>query len=230
MPPDNLPELTQPESVPTQPQQSPDLQQPKTDPEAHKASVAAQLSPMGKRLFKYIEFDEDEVLIAEIRKHPLGLFFIGVTGSFIALIVSLAATLLAVNLDKFGVDLGDKAGIAKAAIIFLGLGVALLSIIMTVILAFIYRSNVVFVTSDKISEVLYRSIFNRQVTQLGIGSVEDVNVIQKGILPRIFDYGALLVETAGELKNPNFTFVPKPSLNSQLIIKAHEDFVKKYGN
>lgn len=197
---------------------------------ANRELAAKRLSPIGRRLFQYIEFDEDEQLLAEIRKHPIGLVFLLAIGSFIAIVVAVAVTLLAVNLDTLGLDLGSSSDAIRAGLILFGLAISMLSLVMTFVLGYIYRSNVVFVTNEKMAEVVYKSIFNREVTQLGIGSVENVSVTQKGILPRLFNYGTLLVETAGETQNVTLTYVPNPSHYSQIIIQAHEESIKKYGN
>jgi hypothetical protein len=197
----------------------------------HKAEACARLSPIGQRLFRFIEFDDNEELLAEIRKHPLGLFFVVATGMVISLLIGVATVALALNLGKLGVGTVEGTGfLARNIMVALGLLLAAFGIVATVVGAIIYRSSVVFITNEKIAEVVYRSIFNRRIMQLGIGNVEDVTVFQKGILPRLFDYGNMVVETAGELKNPAFTYVPIPQTNSRIIIEAHEEYVQKYGN
>ena len=195
----------------------------------HKEEVSSHLSSMGQRLFRFIEFDNDEVLLAEIRKHPVGLFFILFTGLLISGAILAATSFLSSNLDYLGLDSGDNESLLRTVILALGFVVSSLGLLMTLITVFLYRSNVVFVTDQKIAEVVYISLFNRRILQLGIGNVEDVSVIQRGILPRIFNYGSLVVETAGESENPAFTYVPNPNINSQIIIQAHEEHVKKYG-
>ena len=196
----------------------------------HKAEACATLSPIGQKLFRFIEFDDNEELLAEIRKHPIGLFFILVTGFFITAVILVAAGLLATHLSDLSLDAVDSGSSIQGIIIVIGVVLAALSIFMTLIVAILYRSNVVFVTNEKIAEVMYVSIFNRRIMQLGIGNVEDITVTQKGILPRLFDYGGLIIETAGEIKNPAFTYVPKPNENAQLITRDHEQYVEKYGN
>ena len=197
---------------------------------AHKAEVCAGLSPIGRRLFKYIEFDEDEQLIAEVRKDPIGLFFIIVIGAFITLAIVLATSFFAIGISRFSIDFGESSSMIRSVIVVVGLLLAFFSVIMTLISTILYRSNVVFITDQKIAEVVYISILNRRTLQLNIGNVEDVSVVQKGLLPRIFKYGSLIIETAGEMKNPAFTYVPEPYEVAQLIIQAHEEYVKKYGN
>lgn len=197
---------------------------------AHRAEACKRMSPVGQKLFKYVEFDEDEELIAEIRKHPIGYIGIGATGIFITLAVFIGTLLIGLNLDNMGLDLGDNSASIKTAIILVGLILSVLVLAATAISIVLYIRNVIFVTNEKIAEVTYHSLFNREVTQLGMGQVEDVTVEQKGILSRIFGYGTLLVETAGEKENAMFTLVPKPHTFSQPIVKAHENYVEKYGN
>jgi hypothetical protein len=196
---------------------------------AHRAEAYKKLSPMGAKLFKYIEFDDDEDLLAEIRKHPVGVVGISIVGILIAFIIGASTILLAVSLNSAAVDVGGG-GLVQTLLVAGGVILALLALAATAIAVVIYRSSVVFVTNEKIAEVAYLSIFNRKVTQLGVGNVEDVTVQQKGILSHIFDYGNITVETAGESENCSFTMTPHPNFYSRIIIEAHEEFVHKHGN
>ncbi|HSX43701.1 MAG TPA: PH domain-containing protein [Candidatus Saccharimonadales bacterium] len=196
----------------------------------HRAEAVAKLSSVGKKVFKFIEFDDDEELLAEIRKHPIGLVFIWLTGFLITATIVASTAVLGMSLGSVGGDVVDSSGTLRTIIIAVGLLLGVLSLVITLITAILYQSNVVFVTNEKIAEVMYVSIFNRRVMQLGIGNVEDATVSQKGILPRLFDYGSLVTETAGEMANPAFTYVPKPNYYAQLITQAHENYVEKYGN
>lgn len=197
---------------------------------AHRAEACKHLSPLGAKLFKYVEFDDDEELIAEIRKHPLGELITGLTGIVIATILAVSIVLLAVNLDSFSPDVGEGGGAARTLLLVMGVVLSLVALGATAIAVAIYRSNVIFVTNEKIAQVAYLSIFNRKVTQLSVGNVEDVTVHQKGIFTHIFNYGTIIVETAGEIANSAFTMVPHPNFYSQKIIDAHEKFVHKHGN
>ncbi len=196
---------------------------------AHRAEVCEQLSPVGKKLFQYIEFDANEELLSEIRKHPLGLVGIALTGIFITLAIVISSFYLAISLPNMNVGVADDSPI-KGFIISFGLILGVLTLAVTAISLIIYARNVIYVTSQKIAQVNYLSLFNRQVTQLGIGNVEDVTVHQRGILAHIFGYGTLRVETAGELPNPEFSLVPKPYPEARIMVTAHEDYVEKYGN
>lgn len=105
--------------------------------------------------------------------------------------------------------MADASGL-RSGLLGLSFIALVLTLIGTLIGVFLYRSNVIYVTSEKIAQVLYTSLFNRKISQLSIGDVQDVTVTQKGILAHIFNYGVLVIETAGEQQNYTFTFVPDP--------------------
>ena len=192
----------------------------------HKAEACKQLSPLGRRLFKYVVFEDDETILAEVHKHPIGLIGIWLTGGFIT------AAILIVAIMTLSSSFTSSLGLSISSTTIDGLVIAVIAILVifmfvsTFIAAFIYKSSTIFITSDKIAEVVYKSIFHRVVTQSGIGNVQDVTVTQKGVLPRMFHYGHLLIETAGETVSPQFSFVPQPHSISRIVIQAHEDYVE----
>lgn len=190
----------------------------------------SRLSAVGRQLFKVIEFDENETLIYEIRKDPFGLVMIYLTGMFVAgaifLLMVIGPSLLGNDALGSDVSLSDF----KVVLALLGGLLTILTIIGTAIGAYLYQSNVVIVTSEKLAQVLYRTIFDRKISQLSIGDVQDVTVSQKGLLARAFDYGTLVIETAGEQSNYTFTYTPKPYEAAKAIIFAHEENLKRFGN
>lgn len=203
--------------------------QPPNPVSAHKAEACKHLSPAGRKLFQFVEFDDDEQLIQEVRKHPIGLFFIWASG-LIAIVVVMVATLFISSQVVESGSTGVSNESLQTVALLIGLLLSVLGVILTGINSWLYTSDVLFLTNEKIAEVEYVSLFNRRVMQLNIGKVEDITVSQNGILPHIFNYGTLLIETAGETKNPAFNYVPLPNEASQRILQAHEDYVEKFGN
>jgi hypothetical protein len=191
----------------------------------------SKLSGVGRQLFESIEFDNNERLIYEIRKHPFGLFIVyftgfTITGFLLLFLVAGPALLGGDTIESVGIDTTS----IKLAMTLIGAVLAILAIIMTAIGAYLYQSNVVLVTSEKLAQVLYNSLFDRKISQLSIGDVQDVTVTQKGILAQIFNYGTLVVETAGEQQNYRFTYTPLPYQAAKAIVGAHEENLKQYGN
>lgn len=196
----------------------------------HSREAYSRLSNIGQRFFKFIEFDEGEELVGEIRKHPFGLLVIDLVGFAITFLMAVIPIALALNLDYFQLGGSPNSSAVSGFLFFIGVLLATLSVIATLISAMLYRNNVIYVTSDKIAQVLYTSLFNRKMSQLSIGDVQDVTVTQKGIFSRIFNYGTLVIETAGEQQNYTFNYVPDPYESARVIVGAHEENLKKYGN
>lgn len=188
----------------------------------------SQLSPVGKNLLNLIEFDKDEFLIDEIRKHGFGLFIIYATGGFVSLVILIVFALLPTFLknDELQIDLTAYAPVLA----FVGLLLVTLSVVSTFIGSYLYKNDVIIVTNEKISQVLYKTIFNRKISQLSIGDVQDVTVYQEGVFPRIFKYGTIVIETAGEQANYKFTYVPDPYRRAKNIVGSHEKNLTQFGN
>lgn len=200
--------------------------------EAIKPEVAAKLSSTGKKFFKLIEFDDKEQMICEIRKHPIGLFFIYLSGIFVVLVMAVLFGIFgfAEGADSLFEGTGLSGSSVQSVIIFLGFIIIIGVLAVMTIQAILYVNNVIFLTSDKIAQILYRSLFNRKISQLNIGDVQDVTVTQNGVLAHMFNYGTLVVETAGEQQNYTFTYIPHPYESSKLIIGAHERYLEQFGS
>jgi hypothetical protein len=188
----------------------------------------ADLSPSAKQVFKLIEFDDDEKLVYEIRKHWFGLFLVYAAGSFV--IAVLLAVALAAAVAQGEMDIGFDIASLRWAVVSLTLLLAILAAIITAISAYLYRTNVILVTTDKLAQLLNPSLFNRKISQLSIGDVQDATVVQRGILPHLFHYGTIVLETAGEQNNYDFTYAPDPYEAAKAIVNSHEENLKLYGN
>lgn len=199
--------------------------------ESHRNTALSKLSSLGQKFFKYIEFDADEELVLEIRKHPFGLVLIEVSGFFISAIMVGVLIGLSLLLDDLGLvqDPGLLSTL-QPVLILVALLLGLLGIGATFLAGWVYRNNVIFVTTEKIAQVLYANLIDRKVSQLSIGDVQDVTVSQKGLFSRLFRYGTLVIETAGEQQNYTFTYVPNPYESSQVIVGSHEKNLRAFGN
>lgn len=190
----------------------------------------ADLSPSAREVFGLIEFDEDERLLYEIRKHWFGLFIIYFMGSFVVALMLVIS--IAVAAMPSGEDLGTgfSLGSLQMPIVAIMMLLTVLAAIVTAIAAYLYRTNVILVTSDKLAQLLNPSLFNRKISQLSIGDVQDATVVQRGILPHMFNYGTITIESSGEQNNYDFTYVPQPYEAAKAIINSHEENLKLYGN
>lgn len=189
-----------------------------------------QLSSNASKLFKLMEFDENEELVCEIRKHPFGLFIIYLIGVLVTLSLLAVLVVLMAAAQNDPLQTGLNLQSARSVIVALGLVLILFAVVMTAISAYLYVSDVVLVTSEKISQFLHHTIFDRKISQLSIGDVQDVTVSQKGLFSRLFNFGTLVIETAGEQQNYTFNYTPAPYERAKDIVGAHEENLKHYGN
>lgn len=191
-----------------------------------------QLSPVGKQLLRNIEFDQDEKIYLEVRKHPVGLLAIYLTGLVAILVVFgiLVIGAAAYDFSAIGSDVGFSGASLQALIIGIGFFMTVFSVVITAVAAYVYTHNVLIVTSEKIAQQLYLSLFNKKISQLSIADVQDSTVKQDGIIAHIFNFGTVTIETAGEQSNYSFTFAPSPYEVSKALTGAHEADVARHGN
>lgn len=193
--------------------------------------VEAKLSGPAQRLMERIEFDANEKLICEVRKHPFGMFIIIFGGIALAFATLIATSVVSGYLSNNAGLLGAGAGSLLSPIVMIvGIVFAGLIGLGTLVGMYIYENDVMLVTSEKLAQMIYKSIFNRNISQLSIGDVQDVNVNQKGIFAHLFNYGTIVIETAGEQQNYNFTFARHPYKCGKDIVNAHETNLSLHGN
>lgn len=81
-----------------------------------------------------------------------------------------------------------------------------------------YYLDVGIVTDQRIIDIDQRGMFQRNVAELDCRKVQDINADKSGILETVFDFGDVVVQTAGE--RPNFVFhaVPHPDRMVEQIV------------
>lgn len=175
-----------------------------------------------------IEMDDAEEVVRVIKKHRIGLIGLYVVGLGIAFIMLVTSVTAGLWLDdQQAVQLPISASLVLTLV---GVVLAALVTVFTYVAGYIYQNNVIIVTSDKVVQILYRSIVDRKISQVSLGDLQDVTAEQRGFVARIFKYGTLVIETAGEQNNYNFTFAPFPYECAKDIVSARELSIQKYGN
>ncbi len=164
----------------------------------------------------------EETMIADIRRHPFGLFVI-----YLQIIVAL---LLAMGLIAiFLPTLEDITDISKATLNSLGAVFALFTLtfgLLFLILATrIYRGNQLIVSDKNVTQVLQIGLFNRKISELSMANIEDVTAQQQGIFPTLLNYGELRIETAGEQNNFTFIYCPNPNAYAKAILDSRLAFI-----
>lgn len=180
--------------------------------------------PAEKGVHPMVVLQPGEVIVATIKRHPFGiisLYFAALLG--IAVTAALAFVLLPGVLDQFSSN-GEALALSGMAVI-----VALLLLVLGVATV-VYWQNEWVVTTDSITQITQNSLFGRQVSQLSMDNLEDVTVNQDGIIPHIFGFGTLKVETAGERSKFVFPYCPNPNTYARKILEIHEHFLEERRN
>lgn len=191
------------------------------------SDAAEKAAARRERLFdptgKVESLMDDEVLVADIRRHPFGLFLIYVQ-TFVALGLSLAIILFLLP-SIVDINSAFMASLASAFALF----IIVLGGLFLVLATRIYRGNQLIVSDKNITQVLQIGLFDRKVSELSLGNVEDVTAQQRGIFPTLFNYGVVIIETAGEQNNFTFRYCPNPNAYAKAISDVRINHIEKRG-
>ena len=78
--------------------------------------------------------------------------------------------------------------------------------------------NVYIVTSKNIIDVDFHSILFKNIDMAPLRNIEDTSSSMAGLLNSIFNYGNVVVQTAGSSENIEFSSVPKPHQVADFIL------------
>lgn len=200
---------TPPESVAPAPEPSPDMPD-MASALGDREEIVDPTTPLG---------NAKEVII---RRHPFGL-----AALYLSVIVGLGGGLALIFFLINSVLTEDTRPQADHWLIAFGGIAAIFLVFVLVIATAVYRANRWVVTDDSISQVLQKSLFSRQTSELSMANIEDVTAEQRGLLATLFNFGTLKVETAGELPYFHFIYCPRPNAYAQVILHARERFINE---
>lgn len=161
----------------------------------------------------------DEKVICEIKRHPVGMFSQYVMTGFVLVLLAAAAVFLPQVVPQ-----GSQSQVREFAM--LGwLFLAILCAFGLYISSTIYYKNRWIVTSDSITQVNQSGLFSAQMSQLSMANLQDVTVVQDGVLCTMFNFGILRAETAGERSKFIFMYCPNPKYYAQQILLTRENFI-----
>lgn len=92
-----------------------------------------------------------------------------------------------------------------------------------VLLGFIVESflkwyfNVYIITDERIIDVDFNSLLFRNISSAKIDNIEDTTAMTAGFLSAVFDFGTVVIQTAAEKREFEFSGIPHPSKVTTLI-------------
>lgn len=89
-----------------------------------------------------------------------------------------------------------------------------------------YYYDILIVTKSTVIDIKQNNLFNREITHLHLRQVEDISSEVKGFLPTIFNYGDIIVQSAGAQEHTVIQAIPKPQKVAAMILQLHKDFIE----
>jgi hypothetical protein len=86
----------------------------------------------------------------------------------------------------------------------------------------IWYYNVYIITNERIVDVDFYSLLFKRVSEAKLDRIEDITSASGGVVQSFFDYGTVMVQTAGEVPEIEFENVPHPDLVSKLVSELTE--------
>lgn len=187
------------------------------------------LAGVPEEFMDMFEHDPSEIILMQGLRHPIGVLAIFAMAGMATFLVIVGYVLL-ISDSSFFESIGASS--ANAGAIGGLVAVVLLALIagISFLAAYVYKKSRLILTNQKVVLIQYHSLIAREVSQLNISEVEDVNVSQPTILDRIFKTGRVTIETAGEQNNYVLTQVEKPYEFARKTIQMHEGSIAEYGN
>lgn len=89
-----------------------------------------------------------------------------------------------------------------------------------------YHLDVWIVTDQRIVSIEQQGLFNRVVSELNIGRVQDVTSEMSGKVQTFLHFGQVRIQTAGEQQHFVFEQVPHPDEVARVILQVHDRVAK----
>lgn len=91
----------------------------------------------------------------------------------------------------------------------------LLTIILESFLSWYF--NVYIITDERVVDVDFDSLIYRNITSAKLENIEDITAEAGGVLQTVFNYGTVIIQTAGAVDRIEFEQVPNPNLLIKLL-------------
>lgn len=89
--------------------------------------------------------------------------------------------------------------------------------------------DVTIITNRRLVDIEQQGLFNRKISEQSLLRVQDVSAKVTGIFQTFFNYGTVLVETAGEEPNFELQNVPQPDKVALTISDLHKGLIHDLG-
>ncbi len=156
-----------------------------------------------------------------IRRTPVGIILVYLEA--VAAIAALFLVAVLISPEIFNGRSFSNLAWGSLAMLVVGLGVFFMLLVAT----YIYNQNRIIVTGHDVKQIIQRGLLFRSISRLELSDVEDVAVDQNGLLPTLFDFGTLTIETAGaQQDNFVFPYCAHPNIYAHRLLHARGKYIE----
>ena len=167
--------------------------------------------------------ERDEKINLFLRRHPLSFFGFGLIGLLIVILPLIVFIVLLSN----GFLILDSSALDHELVVLIGSGYLLFCLGLILAAWINYYLDIYIITDRRVIDVSQDGLFARSLSATDLVDVEDVKASVDGFLQTFFNYGDVLVQTAGEARNISFHHAPNPYALARAIMDYHEQAVRE---
>lgn len=166
----------------------------------------------------------DEEVIMVVRKHWIALMLPLSSGAMIYLIMILIVVLVPIFAPKVFSGFGYNFLVPLISLFFL------FNTLYIFIEWLMYYLHIDIVTTEHLVDIGQKNLFSRKIATMDLENIQDVSATQEGMMQTFYNFGTVMVQTAGGLPNFALEKVPNPYDVTQRIMELKEECVqRKYG-
>jgi hypothetical protein len=160
--------------------------------------------------------EDDETISLIVREHWFHLFLKILVWVFFA-----AALLLFNRFAQTYVPNILQGTFGQVTLLFVQVYTLFLVLSLFLIFSFYYLTMQV-ITSIRIVDINQEGLFSHVISELNVDKIEDVTSRVNGIFGTIFNYGDVLIQTAGKEEHFIFHSVPNPTEIEKVVLNLYE--------
>jgi len=174
------------------------------------------MEPVQQKFFPSQEKEEKVILL--LRKHWFNYVIFFLLDGLIAIPLIIFTAYWVMNPTFIQSFLGDT--------LFVSLSIFVLIMLAAQLYGFVdYYLDVYIVTNQRIVDISQGGFFKRQISELHLHQVQDVNASADGLWGTLLHFGDVHIQTAGERANFVFKSIPHPYLVAKRIIDLHQSYI-----
>lgn len=165
---------------------------------------------------------QDEITQRVVYKHIMSIAPILI--AMILVLLAALAGIIAYNANSTQLE----ETVPQWAISLIGFGLLVFIFFLVIGTIWIWRRNKIIITNQHIVDIDQIGLFNQTVSTLRLEEIQDISASIKGPMQTFFQYGTIIVQTAGERANFVFDYVPNPYELEHYILQTRKTHTHNY--